>query len=71
MWGRSLTGYNPDTVGNIVATVSQQLSTQWEDNYPLSEWTMPALMEKDNETGNERGLRGKYKKMGCHFEVIA
>jgi len=32
---------------------------------------MPALMEKDNETGNERGLRGKYKKMGCHFEVIA
>ena len=49
MWGRSLTGDNSDTVRNIVATVSQQLSTQWEDNYPLSEWTIPVLMEKDDE----------------------
>jgi hypothetical protein len=49
MWGRSLTGHNPDAVGNIIATVSQQLSTQWEDNYPLSEWTilipMKTMME--------------------------
>ena len=70
MWGRSLTGNNPDTVGNIVATVSQQLSTQCVDNYSLSEWTIAVLMEKDPETVNEKGSRGTYKKMGCHFEEI-
>ena len=45
MWGRSLTGHNPDSVWKIVSTVSRQLSTQCVDNYPLSEWTIPVPME--------------------------
>ena len=45
MWGRSLTGHNPDSVWTIVRAMSRQLSTQWEDNYPLSEWTIPVPME--------------------------
>lgn len=32
MRGRFLTEHNSDTVGNVVTTVSQQLSTQWVGN---------------------------------------
>jgi hypothetical protein len=49
MGGRSLTGHNPDGVWKIVPAVSRQLSKQCGDNYPLSEWTIPVLMEKDDE----------------------